>query len=216
MEKKTVLIVEDEAPIADILLYALQTEGYHAAWTSTYHEALEYVQSTPPDLVILDINLPDGSGFDLCREIRTQSSLPILFLSSRTGEIDRVAGLEMGADDYIVKPFSPRELTARVRAVLRRTYPRAEEEEGSQTPSEIPFTIDAPRKRILYFGTPLLLSRYEYRILKLLISKPGWVFTREQILSMVWEDPEESFDRTIDTHVKNIRARARADRKSVV
>ncbi len=203
-EKQTVLVIEDEAGIADTVTFALSREGFEPVWTATGAEGISRLERGGIDAVILDIGLPDISGFDLAGKIRRQSNVPLLMLTARTDEIDRVLGLELGADDYIVKPFSPRELVARVRAVLRRsggTPPAA--------PESSPFAIDAGRRQISYRGVVLDLARYEYEILRLLVSRPGWVYTREKIMEMVWIEPDESFERTVDTHIKTIRAKLR-------
>ncbi len=158
------------------------------------------------DLVILDIGLPDMSGFELLRELRKTSEVPVLVLTARSDEIDRVLGLEMGADDYVVKPFSPRELVSRVRAILRRAAGNAGDEESAPGI----FAVDRNRRRICYRGEPLVLSRYEYEILCLFVSRPGWVFSREKIMEIIWVEPEESFERTVDAHIKSIRNKLRA------
>ncbi len=204
-EKQTVLLIEDEAGIADTVTYALAREGFEPLWTAMGTEGMARLERGGIDLIILDIGLPDISGFDLARMIRKQSDVPLLMLTARSDEIDRILGLELGADDYIVKPFSPRELVARVKAVLRRSGGGV-----PQAPGNTPFAIDSNRRQITYRGAPLDLSRYEYEILCLLIKRPGWVYTREKIMEMVWVEPDESFERTVDTHIKTIRAKLRA------
>jgi two-component system catabolic regulation response regulator CreB len=203
-EKQSILIIEDEPGIADTVTYALSREGFEPVWAATGAEGRARLERGGIDLVILDIGLPDISGFDLAGTIRKLSNVPLLMLTARSDEIDRVLGLEMGADDYIVKPFSPRELVARVRAVLRRSG-------GAPAPSGgSAFAIDTDRRRITYRGSLLDLSRYEYEILCLLARRPGWVYTREKIMELVWIEPDESFERTVDTHIKTIRAKLRA------
>jgi len=199
---KKILIVEDEPTIADTISYALETEGFEVVWCSTAHEAFKAFDEQDIKLIVLDIGLPDISGFDLCRNIRKQSSVPIIFLTARADEVDRVVGLEIGADDYVVKPFSPRELSARVKAVLRRTDAGGSSERAGAAK---PFTVDNNKKRIHYFGEVLELSRYEYKMLDLFISRPGWVFTRDKLMDMIWEEPDSSMDRTVDTHIKTLR-----------
>ncbi|MEO0446335.1 MAG: winged helix-turn-helix domain-containing protein, partial [Verrucomicrobiota bacterium] len=172
----------------------------------------------PPVFVILDVGLPDESGFDLCREFRRSSEIPILFLTAREGEIDRVVGLELGADDYVTKPFSPRELVARVRAILRRTQGAGaananspSREDSSLTSGRMDgFEIDEARRQIRFEGQLLTLTRYEYGMLLLFLAHPGRVFTRDQLMDHVWEEPESSLDRTVDAHVKSLRAKLRA------
>ena len=205
MMKPAILIIEDEAAIADAIRYALETEGYRPVVAGTGGSGLEHAEREMPELVILDIGLPDMSGFDVLRHLRSRGSCPVIFLTARGDETDRVAGLEMGADDYITKPFSPRELTARVRAVLRRSA-----EPGPLSGGV--FRIDRDRRLICYLGNPLDLARCEYEILAALIRRPGFVFTREQLMQMAWENPDVSDRRTVDTHVKTIRRKLKAIR----
>ena len=204
-QKKKILLVEDEPSIADNITYALSTDGFEPIWCSTGSEALHKLEEISISLIILDIGLPDINGFDLARTIRSNSDIPIIFLTARSDEIDRVAGLELGADDYIVKPFSPRELTARVRAVLRRTVNSDNVSSGNGKSQRLPFEVDENRYAITYYGEPLDLTRYEFRLLHLLISSPGRVYSRDQLMERVWEEPEMSLDRTVDTHIKTIR-----------
>ena len=202
----TIILVEDESSIADTIVYALETEGYRVTWFATAGETLTALKTITPDFMILDVGLPDMSGFDLCREIRKSSSVPLLFLTARGEEIDRVVGLELGADDYMVKPFSPRELVARVRAHLRRASLGAMEKSSSQTSAE-EFTHDKESHKIAFEGISLELSRYEYLILALLIDHPERVYSRDVIMEQVWDEPDVSLERTIDTHIKTIRAK---------
>ncbi|GAA0685092.1 two-component system response regulator CreB [Marinobacterium maritimum] len=197
-----VLIVEDEPSIADTVQYALQTEHLQTTWVTTGQAALERLQQDKVDLILLDIGLPDMSGFDICRHIRQSSSIPVIFLTSRHEEIDQVLGLELGADDYVTKPFSPRILTARIRARLRQPQ-EAKVADGG-------FAHDAEGCRITLNGSLLELSRYEYRLLLLLMNHPGRTYSREQLMEQVWEEPERSFDRTVDTHIKTLRQKIRA------
>lgn len=203
-----VLIVEDEPAIADTIQYALETDGCAPLVVGAGAPAIALLAEEKIDLIILDVGLPDISGFELCKQIRLNTSVPIIFLTARNEEIDRVVGLEIGGDDYVVKPFSPRELAARVKAVLRRsTCP------SRSQPSQAPaFEVDRDRRQIRYCGTHLDLSRYEYEILTTFIRRPGHVYTREQIMQMVWEAPEASMDRTVDAHIKNIRAKLKTIR----
>jgi two-component system catabolic regulation response regulator CreB len=160
-------------------------------------------------LAVLDVGLPDINGFDLFKQLRASlPELPALFLTARAGEIDRVVGLELGADDYVAKPFSPRELVARVRTILRRAHKAA-------TPAPTAarahgFALDDERKQIRYRGKALDLSRTEYRLLKVLIERPGRVYTRDELMDRAWDDPASAFDRTVDAHVKMLRAKLRA------
>lgn len=219
---KRILVVEDEPAIAETIVYALETEGFSPVWRATGREGLAELAGGGADLVILDVMLPDTGGFEVCREIRKRSAVPVIFLTARQSEVDRVVGLELGGDDYVTKPFSPRELAARVKAVLRRSRrSSAEAEKKEKVPARgggggkkaPPFEIDAERYAIAYFGRPLGLSRYEFRILRILVGRPGWVYTREKLMSLAWEDPAASTERTVDAHVKSIRAKLQAARR---
>jgi two-component system catabolic regulation response regulator CreB len=200
--KARILIVDDEPAIVDAIQYALETEGFDTVCLSSGMPVINALQEDPADLVILDIGLPDITGFELCSRIRQISQIPIIFLTARTDEIDRVVGLEIGGDDYITKPFSPREVSARVKAVLRRTG-----RNNKETHTGCVFAVNESKRQISYFGRDLELSRYEYEILKTFIRRPGHVYSREQLMQLVWEHPECSLDRTIDAHIKNIRAK---------
>jgi two-component system catabolic regulation response regulator CreB len=207
MSGTRILIVEDEPAIADTIVYALATEGFEPVWCATGGAALDAVKRAPCALAILDIGLPDTNGFDLFKRLaQLAPELPAIFLTARAGEIDRVVGLELGADDYIAKPFSPRELVARVRTVLRRVRRAAAPAPAAASA----FAIDDERKTIRYRGRPLELSRYEYRLLKALAERPGRVFSRDELMQKAWDDPGASFDRTVDAHVKTLRAKLRA------
>ncbi|MCM0083834.1 two-component system response regulator CreB [Geomonas sp. Red32] len=216
--KERIVIVDDEPAIVDAIQYALETEGFETLCFSTGMSAVEALAAQQVDLVILDIGLPDIGGFDLCRLIRQQSSVPIIFLTARSGEIDRIVGLELGADDYVTKPFSPREVSARVKAVLRRTTGTTGATGTTGTTGDVgnaehaasspgAFSVNESKRQICYYGSMVDLSRYEYDILKTFIRRPGHVYSREQLMQLVWEHPECSLDRTIDAHIKNIRAK---------
>jgi two-component system catabolic regulation response regulator CreB len=220
-ELPPILIVEDEPAIADTLIYALRTEGFAPEWCATGRAGLAALEAKPFALVVLDVGLPDGSGFDVCKKIRVHLDVPVIFLTARNTELDRVLGLELGGDDYLVKPFSPRELTARVKAILRRTNGLSAGMRGAAKPQRASggnnpgaaadFVVDEERCSICYRGVWLeALTRYEYRLLKLLVAKPGRVYSREQLMTAVWEDPGASLDRTVDAHVKMLRAKLRA------
>jgi two-component system, OmpR family, catabolic regulation response regulator CreB len=214
-ERPSILVVEDEPAIADTLLYALKTEGFAPEWCTTGHAALALLDARHFALVVLDVGLPDGTGFDVCKRIRTKSSVPIVFLTARNTELDRVLGLELGADDYLAKPFSPRELTARVKAILRRTNGTlvpggVHLMEDKTPPSNAEFIVDEERCTITYRRVALELTRYEFRLLKTLVAKPGRVFSRDQLMAAAWEDPGASSDRTVDAHIKTLRAKLHA------
>ncbi|HKP04609.1 MAG TPA: two-component system response regulator CreB [Chthoniobacterales bacterium] len=205
---RKILLIEDEPSIADNIIYALKTEGFSPTWCQTGGDGLRTFAEQTFVLVILDVGLPDMSGFELCKQLRTRSRVPIVFVTARKDEIDRVVGLEIGADDYVVKPFTPRELTARVKAILRRT-----ESAGAAQPETTRlFSIDEERCEIRYCGSPLQLSRYEFRLLKVLVQKPGRVYSRDQLMELAWEEPDTALDRTVDAHIKMLRAKLRAIR----
>lgn len=205
--KQRVLVVEDEPSIVDNIVYALSTEGFEPLACGTGREALDALQKDGVNFVVLDIGLPDVNGFDLIREIRKTSDVPLLVLTSRAAEVDRIVGLELGADDYMVKPFSPRELTARIRTILRRVHSPLNES-ATDGPS-LPFAIDEERRVIAYHGVPLELSRYEYRVLRTLLARPGRVYTREELMDRAWDEPDMSLERTVDAHIKSIRKKLR-------
>jgi two-component system catabolic regulation response regulator CreB len=200
--KPKILIIEDEPAITETIQYALETDGFETYCLSSGKPAISLLAKEAIDLIILDIGLPDINGLELCKEIRKAHTLPIIFLTARADEIDRVVGLEIGADDYVVKPFSPRELSARIKAILRRT-----QQPAVAAPSNQAFQIDESKRQISYFGTPVELSRYEYNLLKILIHRPGRVFSRDQLLELAWDEPDASMDRTVDAHIKNIRSK---------
>ena len=200
-----ILIVEDEAAIADTLVFALQGEGFTATWLSLAEAALEFQQRTPADLLILDVGLPDISGFEACRRLRRFSEVPVIFLTARDAEIDRVVGLEIGADDYVVKPFSPREVAARVRAILKRMAPRLLEPLAAVGP----FRVDSERVQIHYREQQLVLTRHEFRLLQTLLAQPERVFSREQLLDALGVPADAGYERNIDSHIKSLRAKLR-------
>ena len=202
-----ILIAEDEPAIADAVLYALRSEGFEAEHCLLGREIAPRVRAGGVDVVVLDVGLPDRSGFDVCREVRSFSEVPVIFLTARNDEIDRVLGLELGADDYMAKPFSPRELVARVRARLRRSQvgqePASESVKGE-------FQIDHEGHRIRFRGNALELTRYEYMLLAALLQRPGAILSRSQLMDRGWDSDADSADRTVDTHIKTLRAKLRA------
>jgi two-component system catabolic regulation response regulator CreB len=208
---KSVLIVEDEIAIADNIAYALRTEGFIPNHVSLGQQALDMLQSgseNRPDLVVLDIGLPDINGFDVCRQLRRFSDIPVIFLTARSDEIDRVVGLEIGADDYILKPFSPRELVARIRVILRRVAGNAARLAPPSVQSAR-FELRPMEARIMFCGKALDLTRYEYLLLKVLLAHPGHVLSRAQLMDQVWTDAPDTLERTVDAHVKSLRAKLR-------
>ncbi len=200
-----ILVIEDETSIADMVLYALKSEGFVTEWRRLGREGIAWLREHPEtDLLVLDVGLPDGNGFEFCKEIRRFSDIPIVFLTARNEEVDRIVGLEIGGDDYVGKPFSPRELTARIKAILKRsrmTQPAPE--------SDTTFVIDRARCRIRFQTTWLDLTRYEYHVLCTLLQQPERIYSRAQIMDQAWSEPEESLERAVDTHIKTLRAKLR-------
>ncbi len=189
-----ILVAEDDPGIGDVLEYSLTSAGHHVRRTPSGRDAIQLASGF--EFLILDIGLPDLDGFDVCREIRKSSKIPVIILTSRSDEIDRVVGLELGADDYLTKPFSPRELLARIKAVSRRT---------TATTPESTLILDRPMFSAKFAGRELDLSRTEYELLECLFGQPGRVFTREQILDAAWVDGGCVTDRTVDAHIKSLR-----------
>lgn len=203
-----ILIVEDESSIADTLLFVLQSEGFTVTWKNLAGDALAVLQNTPIDLVIMDVGLPDITGFEACKQLRKFSTVPVIFLTARGDELDRVVGLEIGADDYVVKPFSPREVAARVRVILKRVVPAAPQISANMS-SGSEFKVDTERMQIFYYGQLLQLTRVEFKLLQTLVEKPQRVFSRDQLLSAIGSAVEAGYDRSIDTHIKTLRAKLR-------
>lgn len=203
-----VLVVEDDPRISDVLEYALKAEGFEVRTAQRGREAIEMAKRFSPALIVLDVGLPDIDGFEVCRTIRKDSDVPIIFLTSRSDEIDRVVGLEIGGDDYVVKPFSPRELLARIKAIRRRHERAASPVADTKSESEWrygPITIDSEKFRVRSGGHEIVLTAQEFKLLELLAKHPGRVFTREQVLNRAWGDGGLVADRTIDVHVKSLR-----------
>jgi len=196
----SILIVEDEAKIASLLCdYLEKSGGYQTHWVARGDEALQAFEDTAPDLVLLDLMLPGMSGLDVCKAIRAKSRVPIIMVTALIEEIDRLLGLELGADDYICKPFSPREVVARVKAVLRRSGA------GSESTPSSGLQIDQERHSASLDNQPLKLSPVELALLNHLAQNPGQVFSRDQLMNAIYSDYRIVSDRTIDTHVKNLR-----------
>lgn len=202
MDKKEILIFEDETNIAETLIYALETDGFSVQRVATGSEGLKILEQKKVDLIILDVGLPDLNGFEVCKKIRKTSQTPIFFLTARSSEVDKVVGLEIGADDYITKPFSPREVSARVKAIFRRLEGRVEQITKN---SKSQFVIDESKHKIFFRDVPLNLTKYEFGLLKTLLKRPGQVYSREQLMQIVWSDPEMSLERTVDSHIKSLR-----------
>lgn len=207
-----ILIVEDEPKLAALLGDYFRASGYEASWIADGREVVPAVKADPPDLIVLDLMLPGRDGLDVCRELRTFTNIPLVMVTARVEEIDRLLGLELGADDYICKPFSPREVVARVKAVFRRVS------RGAVTASSLGLAIDERQHAAEFDGKPLDLTPVEFRLLKTLAAAPGRVFSRAQLLDNLYSDHRVVTDRTVDSHVKNLRRkleRASPDREIV-
>ncbi|MER0238475.1 response regulator [Fulvimarina sp. MAC8] len=201
---KRILVIDDDPHIREIVVFALEREGYASEIAKDGREALERHESFRPDLVVLDIGLPEQDGLEVCRAIRRDHETPILFLSARSEEIDRVLGLEIGGDDYVTKPFSPRELVARVKTILKR----------SGAPAKAPnavrhgvLSLDREARTVTVETQDAGLTGLEFSILTLLIERPRMVFSRNQLLDGAWPDNVHVSDRTIDSHIRNLRAK---------
>lgn len=219
---KHILLVEDDPAIAEPMRYALQREGWQVDWQTTAQGALQRFSSQSFDCIILDVGLPDMDGFDLCRQIRQTHQTPLLFLTARNDEIERIIGLEIGADDYCAKPFSPREIISRIKAIWRRMQPNSSDPTESQPPAAQitqaapdPHTWGAwryqPHNYQLFYHQQLLnLTRYELGLILLFLQQPERVFSREQLMQQIWQHPEHSLERTVDSHIKTLRQKLRA------
>ena len=201
MDKRTILIVEDERKIAEGLRSYLESAGFDVACLARGDEVLEHVRRSPPDLVLLDVMLPGLDGMEVCKQLRRVSHVPVIMLTARVEEIDRLLGLELGADDYICKPFSPREVVARVKAVLRRADP----EPSRKKIAEGPLCLDEESREVTAGGVPIQLTPTEFQLLQVLMSKPNRVFTRTELLDQVMGYKFEGYDRTVDSHIRNLR-----------
>ena len=207
MQPATILVVDDDPAIRSVITFALEKAGHRTRAAGDGREALDLFVAETPDLVVLDIGMPEMDGFAACREIRKVSEAPILFLSARDEEIDRVLGLELGGDDYVTKPFSPRELVARVAAILKRS--RGSREPGAETRrlGRGVVSLDPDGYRTFVGESPVALTAQEFAILRALMSRPNQVFDRERILETAWPDAIHVSDRTVDSHIRNIRAK---------
>jgi DNA-binding response OmpR family regulator len=205
---KTILVVDDEPKIVQLARDYLEHAGFAVVTAPDGKSALDEVRRRRPDLVVLDLGLPQLDGLDVTRSIRRDSTLPIIMLTARDDEVDKLVGLELGADDYLTKPFSPRELVARVKAVLRRS-------ERSAEPGDVihagELTLDVPRMRAEIANRPVDLTTTEFQLLATLAAQPGRIFTRSQLLDAVHGVAFESYERAIDTHVKNLRRKLEPD-----
>ena len=206
---KSILVVDDEPRIADLARDYLEHAGFEVRIAATGEAALDGIRRDRPDLVVLDLGLPGIDGLDVTREIRRGSNVPVIMLTARDDELDRLVGLELGADDYVTKPFSPRELVARVRAVLRRVD--AGREPAADVVRVGDVTLDVPRMRVDVAGRSVDLTPTEFALLATLARQPGRIFTRSQLLDAVHGVAFESYERAIDTHIKNIRRKLEPD-----
>lgn len=205
---ETILVVDDEPKIVKLARDYLEKGGFRVVTAADGTTALAQARHQRPDLVVLDLNLPGLDGLDVCRALRRESNVPIIMLTARIEETDRLIGLELGADDYIVKPFSPRELVARVRAVLRRAHG------GGQLPSLIragDLEIDLDAHRVTRRGEPIPLTRIEFKLLAILAQNPGLTFSREQLVERLHGVAYEGYDRSVDSHIKNLRRKLEPD-----
>jgi two-component system catabolic regulation response regulator CreB len=220
---KQILLVEDDPAIAEPLIYALEREGWKVNWVTLAAQALERLATMPHDFIILDVGLPDMDGFDLCRAIRKEWTTPLLFLTARSEEIERIIGLEIGADDYCAKPFSPREIISRIKVIWRRVHSQETLPSSVQSKPEM---IEKPSEtehliawgewqlnlltfHVTYHNKVLNLTRYELRLLEVLLKQPERVWSRGQLMQAAWEHPDHSLERTIDSHIKTLRQKLR-------
>lgn len=208
--KQTVLIVEDDPNTAKLIALYLTREGFHALTALDGETGLALARAHRPVLVILDLMLPKLDGWEVCRRLRQKSEMPVIMLTARGEEIDRVAGLTLGADDYVVKPFSPRELVARVKAVLRRSRPSTAVEEAVLTHEDV--TLDIAKRRVSVKDRPVSLTPHEYALLMALMSTPGKIFTRSELLDRLYPRGEALvIDRVVDVHIGKLRQKIEAD-----
>jgi DNA-binding response OmpR family regulator len=204
--KGAILVVEDEQAIADLVRAYLRRDGFDVVWASSGEQALEELARHPVRLVVLDVGLPGIDGFEVCRRLRARSGVPILILSARDDEIDRVAGLEAGADDYVTKPFSPRELVARVKAILRRAPGGAAAlDDGLLSAGDV--DLDRASRSVTVGGEPVALTAREFDLLAALLSHPGVVLSRDRLLELVWGGEFAGGTRTVDVHVAQLRSK---------
>ncbi len=202
MARSKILLVEDEAKVCELVKAYLVKDGYDVIIAADGNAAIDQAQRHKPALILLDLNLPELDGLEVCRTIRKQSNVPIIMLTARDEEVDKVVGLEMGADDYVTKPFSPRELAARVNAVLRRY--REGLKQGEQIMAG-ELRLDPERHEATYLGKPLSLTAAEFKLLSVLARNPGRVYTRLQLMDAAFGESYEGYERTMDAHIKNIR-----------
>ncbi len=204
-ESELILIVEDEPKLAEVLQDYLQQAGYRTDTLMEGTSVIEWIRHNNPDLVLLDLMLPGRNGMDICRDLRSFSTVPVIMMTARVEEIDRLLGLEMGADDYVCKPYSPREVVARVKAVLRRVQVNTE-----TAADTFGVTLNPEAFTASYNGTPIELTPVEFRLLEVLMSQPGRVYSRASLMDAIYTDNRVVTDRTVDSHVKNLRRKLQA------
>lgn len=206
-----ILVVEDEKEIADTVIYALKSEGYQPLWAENGSLAMQHLNEQDIDLCVFDVGLPDVNGFELLKQLRQSESVnqevPVIFLTARSEEIDRIVGLEIGADDYVCKPFSPRELVTRVKVILKRAQPMGESERSASMDCDKHFRHDTSKRQVYYNHQSLNLTRAEYQLMITLLEQPSRVYSRRQLIERIWSSNHPSDDRAIDTHVKTLRAK---------
>ena len=207
------MIVEDEPAVARGVQVALEREGYQVSVQPTGEDALANLRDVSPDLILLDVRLPGIDGFEVLRQLRRESRAPVLFLTARSDEVDKVVGLEIGADDYLVKPFSVRELVSRIKAMLRRAYGELADTQTGRTLRRGGLVIDLERRRVMRDGTKISLTTTEFDLLRHLAAAPGRVYTRSQLLELVrdYDDALEQDERTINVHISHIRDKIEPD-----
>ena len=213
MQKEVILIVEDEPAVARGLQYGLSKEGFNVRWVATGQEALRWVEKDSPHLILLDIRLPDINGFDVCRRLRAEGKRqPILMLTARDEEIDKILGLELGADDYVVKPFSLREVISRIRALLRRAYGELAVAKPNEKISFGNIVIDGERLQVTRQGKVVDLTPTEFRLLRYLVNHPNQAISRSDLIQMVWGYDSDIYnERTIDVHIRHLRQKLEPD-----
>ena len=209
-----ILVVEDEIKIAQVLIEYLHGSDFRATHLDRGDDVLSWVEDHQPDLVLLDLMLPGMSGLDVCTELRRSNNVPIIMLTARVEEVDKLLGLQLGADDYITKPFNPREVIARVQAILRRVHMLRVEAQNAPTNGYRGLIIEAEKFQALVQGQPLDLTPVEFRMLAMLVEQPGRVFSRDQLMSVIYADGRVVSDRTVDSHVKNLRKKLKSSFES--
>jgi DNA-binding response OmpR family regulator len=211
-DSSTILLVDDEDSVLKLLSYPLERDGFRVLGAKDGEEALERFAAEPVDLVVLDLMLPKLDGLEVCKRLRAQSTVPIIMLTARDDELDKVLGLELGADDYITKPFSIREFRSRVRALLRRaSLPAQQDRRDGETIETDGLVVDPARRSVEVHGEPVQLTYVEFELLRTLASNPGRVFSRRQLLEALWGDSAYREPRTIDVHVRHLREKLERD-----